>query len=149
MYFRLRERIHAWLTVSLRVSAVEKGVSISFFTSSYKSHRAWSHRVSICCINIPRVNHSSVRVSTMNRLVQVDSRKRFPMHQASSMSQVAGFGRGSAYHEDLEQLPVDLERGENCPLQIDSTSWNSPESFTRFTRSCDSCFCDVSSCTIA
>ena len=47
----------------------------------------------------------------MNRLVQVDCQKRFPMYQASSMYQVAGFGRGSAYHEDLEQLPVDWERG--------------------------------------
>ena len=27
------------------------------------------------------------------------------------MYQVAGFGRGSAYHEDLEQLLVDWERG--------------------------------------
>ena len=47
----------------------------------------------------------------MNRLVQVDCQKRFPMYQASSMCQVAGFGRGSAYNEDLEQLLVDWERG--------------------------------------
>ena len=33
------------------------------------------------------------------------------MYQASSMYQVAFFGRGSAYHKDLEQLPVDGERG--------------------------------------
>ena len=33
--------------------------------------------------------------------------KRFPMCQASSMHQVAGFGRGSADHEDLERLLVD------------------------------------------
>ena len=47
----------------------------------------------------------------MNRLVQVDCRKRFPMYQVCSMYQVAGFGRGSANHEDLEQLPVVWERG--------------------------------------
>ena len=34
-----------------------------------------------------------------------------PMYQASSMYQVAGFVRGSAYHEDLEELLVDWERG--------------------------------------
>ena len=34
-------------------------VSISLFTSSYSSSRAWSHQVSICKIKIPRVKHSS------------------------------------------------------------------------------------------
>ena len=42
------------------------------------------------------------------------SKKRFPMYHASSMFQVAGFGRGSAYHEDLEQLPVDRGIIFNC-----------------------------------
>ena len=46
----------------------------------------------------------------MNRLVQVEFQKRFPMYQASSMHQVAGFGRGSACHKELEKLPVDWER---------------------------------------
>ena len=54
----------------------------------------------------------------MNRLVLVDCEKRFPMYQASSMCQVAGVGRGSTYHKDLEQLLVDWERGIifNCKL---------------------------------
>ena len=43
----------------------------------------------------------------MSRLVQVDCQKRFPMYQANSMYQVASFGHGSAYHKDMEQLPVD------------------------------------------
>ena len=47
----------------------------------------------------------------MNRLVQVDCPTRFPMYQASCMYQVAGFGRGSAYHKDSERLLVDWERG--------------------------------------
>ena len=46
-----------------------------------------------------------------NRLPHVDRQKRFPMYQANSMYQVANSGRGSAYHKDLEQLPVDWERG--------------------------------------
>ena len=54
----LLERENSWLTVSLRFSS---SVSISFFTLSYKSLRAWSHRVSICSIKIPRLKHSSVR----------------------------------------------------------------------------------------
>ena len=41
----------------------------------------------------------------------MDCPKRFPMYQASSMYQVAGFGSGSANREDLEPLPVDEERG--------------------------------------
>ena len=53
-----------------------------------------------------------------NRSLHVDCQKRFPMYQASSMYQIAGSGRGSAYHEDLEQLPVDWERGKifHCKL---------------------------------
>ena len=39
------------------------------------------------------------------------------------MYQVANLGRGSAFHQDLAQLPVDWERGIlNFPLKIDSTS---------------------------
>ena len=51
-------------------------------------------------------------VSMTNRLLSVDCQNRFPMYPASSMYQVAGFfGRGSAHHKNLEQLPVDWERG--------------------------------------
>ena len=32
------------------------------------------------------------------------------MYEASSMYQVVDFGRGFAYHKDLEQMPIDLER---------------------------------------
>ena len=46
----------------------------------------------------------------MNRLVQGNCQKRFPLYQASSMYQVAGFGHGSADHKDVEQLPGDWER---------------------------------------
>ena len=46
-----------------------------------------------------------------DRLLHVDCQRRFPMYQANSMYQVANFGRGSAVHQDLEQLPVDWERG--------------------------------------
>ena len=42
-----------------------------------------------------------------------------------------------------------LRTWDNFQLQIDSTSWNSLESFTRFTRSCTSCICDVSSWKVA
>ena len=37
--------------------------------------------------------------------------KHFPMYQANSMYQISDFGRGSASHKDLEQVPVDWERG--------------------------------------
>ena len=40
-------------------------------------------------------------VSVMNRL---------PVSRTNSMYQVASFGRGSAYHKDLEQLTFDWER---------------------------------------
>ena len=42
-------------------------------------------------------------------LLHVDCQRRFPMYPANSMYQVANFGRGSASHKDLEQLPVDWE----------------------------------------
>ena len=45
-----------------------------------------------------------------NRDCDVDCQKRFPMYQTDSMYQVACFDRGSAYHEELERLPVDWER---------------------------------------
>ena len=48
-------------------------------------------------------------VSMMSRLVHVDCQKRFPMYRAIFMYQVAGFGRGSANHKDLERLPLDWE----------------------------------------
>ena len=38
------------------------------------------------------------------------------------MFEVADFGRGFAFHPDLEQLPVVWERGDNVLLHIDSTS---------------------------
>ena len=50
------------------------------------------------------------KVSMTNRLLHVCRQKRFPMHPANSMHQVAISGRGSAFHQDLERLPVDWER---------------------------------------
>ena len=52
----------------------------------------------------------------MNRLLHVDSQKRFPVSQTNSMYQVASFGRGSTQLEDLERLPVDWAREKffNC-----------------------------------
>ena len=50
-------------------------------------------------------------VSITNLLLDVDCQKRYPMYQANSTNQVACFGRGSAFHQDLEQLPVDWEHG--------------------------------------
>ena len=47
----------------------------------------------------------------LSRLVHVDCHISFQVNQASSMYQVASFGRGSAHDEDLEQLPVDSECG--------------------------------------
>ena len=38
------------------------------------------------------------------------------------MYQVACFGRGSTWIEDLERLLVDWERENFLPLQVDSTS---------------------------
>ena len=43
-------------------------------------------------------------VSMLSRLVHVNCQKCFLVYQASSMYKVASFGRGSAYHGDLEQL---------------------------------------------
>ena len=37
-------------------------------------------------------------------------KKRFPVSQTNSMYQVACFGRGSTWIEDLERLPGDWER---------------------------------------
>ena len=54
-----------------------------------------------------------------NLLLHVDCQKLFPMYQASSMYQVANLGRGLAFRQDLEQLPV---AWDNLPLQIDSAS---------------------------
>ena len=56
------------------------------------------------------------KVSMKNQLLHVGCQKRFPMYRANSMYQVADFGRGSAYHKDLEQVPIDWAR--NFPLQI-------------------------------
>ena len=46
-----------------------------------------------------------------NRLLHVDCQTRFQMYQANTMYQIADVGRGSASHKDLEQLPVDWDRG--------------------------------------
>ena len=40
----------------------------------------------------------------------MDCQKRFPVSQTNSMYQVAGFGRGSTWLEDMERLPADWER---------------------------------------
>ena len=87
----LLERENSWLRVSLPISAFPfrstlpaTGVTVQAF---------------FC------------KVSMTKRSVHVGCQKRFPMYQASSMCKVAGFGCGSAFHQDLEQLPVDWERG--------------------------------------
>ena len=50
------------------------------------------------------------KVSVMNRSLLVDCPERFPVSQTNSMYQIAVFGRGSTYIEDLERLPADWER---------------------------------------
>ena len=53
-----------------------------------------------------------------NLLLHVDS-KTFPeMCLTNSKYQVANLGRGSVFHQDLEDLPVDWERGKivDCKL---------------------------------
>ena len=49
------------------------------------------------------------KVSMTSRLPHLDCQKRFPMYQPGSMYEVADYGRGSASHKDLEQLPVDCK----------------------------------------
>ena len=127
----LLERENSWLTIFLQISALKK-------VSSFSSLLTTSLPV-LRCTGSPNVVAFLNGVSMLSRLVQVDYRKRFPVYQASSVFQVAGFGRGSAYHEDLEQRPVDWERGANLHLQAEPTSWNTLESFIRFTLSFKSC----------
>ena len=86
----------------------------------------------------------------MNRLVLGDCQKSYPMHQASSTYQVAGFGRGLSIPQGLGTIADWLRTLDNLPLSIDSTSWNALKSLMRFTRSCNSCICEVvSTCTAA
>ena len=82
------------------------------------------------------------------RLLHVDCQKRCPMYITNSMYQVAKFGRDSAVHENLEQLPVDWERMIiiHCKLipQHEILQKHSYNSFL----SCNSSICEVSSCIV-
>ena len=63
----------------------------------------------------------------MNRLLLVDCQKTLSCVPDNSMYQIAGFGRGSTNHEDLERLPADWERGCNfrCkPIPYLDILWN-------------------------
>ena len=84
-----------------------KSISISFFTSSDKSPCAISYWVSACSTLIPGVKHSSVRCRGWIDWCKWTVKNVSPC----TKHQAAGFGRGSANHEDLEQLSVDWERG--------------------------------------
>ena len=81
----------------------------------------------------------------MNRLVQVDCQKTFP--DVSSMFHVSGSRVWSRLSKPrgLGTTARCLGTWDNLPLWTDSTSWNSLESFIRFTLSYNSCICDVSS----
>ena len=66
----------------------------------------------------PRNQISDVRVDKFQNSVDFQCwklnfgvPKTFPDVPNKFMYQDAGFGRGSAYHKDVEQLPVDWERG--------------------------------------
>ena len=63
-------------------------------------------RSSLLVTGLPVMSRTTIQ-STAFRFQECS----IPMYHASSMCQFAGNGRGSAYHKDLEQLPVDWERG--------------------------------------
>ena len=129
-----KERIHGWWSPCK--SRRWNRLSISFFTSSDKFPCTISHWVSACSTLIPRVKHSLIRsrwrIDYCTWTVKNVSRctKQIPCFRSQTI------GRGSASHKDLEIFP----------LQAD---WdvldNSLESFMRFTLSCNSCICEVSS----
>ena len=120
-------------------------------TSVYERHDSVKSTVTGCDVtNCATTLHgfnkqfrSSLLGTGLPVLGRVDCQKRFPMYQAKSMYQVAGFGR-----EDLERLQVGWERGIISHSKVDSTYWNSPESFIKFTLSCNSSVCEVSSCIV-
>ena len=78
--------------------------------------------------------------------VDAESTKMFPGEPSKFYVSSRKLGRGSAYHEDLEQL---TGTWDNLPLQADSTSRNILESLIRFTLSCNSCIGAVSSFIVA
>ena len=73
----------------------------------------------LTCTGIPPVALCSYseefldKVSVMNRLLLVDCQKSFPTSQSNSVYQIAGFGRGSTWIDDLERLLADWERETN------------------------------------
>ena len=83
-----------------------------------------------------------------NLLLHVDCQKRFPMYHTNSMYQVANLGRGSAFHQDFEHLPVDWECVKifhyKLILHLEILQTESKNHF-----SCNSCICEVSSCIVA
>ena len=101
----------------------------------------------------------------VNQTWKNDYQKRFPVIPMYSMCSGAGVCRGSAQNENLESRLVDwkrktisnrivvtagrLETCDSLPLWFDSTSGNSPESFTEFICSCISCICEVSFCIVS
>ena len=123
----VEERI-PWLTVSSQKTRCWNCLSILFFTSTdHKSldcdkqglteNLHFMQQVSMyVVVQGCRLKHFDSeseafldKVSMTSRLPHLDCPKRFPMYQPGSMYEVADYGRGSASHKDLEQLPVDCK----------------------------------------
>ena len=144
--FCWKERIPGW--PSPCESRRWTSVSISFFTSSYKSLRALSHWVSICSIKIPRVKHSSVRCRWWIDWCKwtVKNVSRCTKHVPCIRSQALVAAQHTTRTWTNCRLTGNVGK---FPLQTDSTSWNALESFMRFTQSCNSCICEASSWKVA
>ena len=92
--------------VSWQISALES--SLDFVLRSWRQVSLYYLALDFRLLHFDSKSEAFLdKVSMTNRLLHVDFQKRFTMYQASSMYQIAGFGRGSAYHKDLEQLPND------------------------------------------
>ena len=121
----------------------------SFFTIRDKSPKTSLHWDSTCGTLIRWVKNSLVRHLWWIEHVTKIAKKTFPclpdkFHVSSGMLRSRlNIDRG------LWTTAGWLGTWDNFPLPIDSTSWNSSESWIQFTLSCKSCICEARSCSAA
>ena len=105
----LLERKNSWLMVFLRSSALVLCFQFVHHLSQQVSLNSSARGFHLWHFD-SKSEEFLDKVSVMNRSLLVHCQKRFPVSQTNSMYQVAGFGRGSTWIEDLERLQADCER---------------------------------------